>query len=79
MTTQTPASAASTDEAVSATPISVSGSAAATSVGVDVASVESTITAIDARSVSFELSDVGPVFVDDDPNGRYVAPRCAAR
>ena len=32
MTTQTPASAASTDEAVSATPISVSGSAAATSV-----------------------------------------------
>ncbi|WP_437915040.1 hypothetical protein WME73_05880 [Sorangium sp. So ce302] len=38
-----------------------------------------TITAIDARSVSFELSDVGPVFVDDDPNGRYVAVRCAAR
>ncbi|WP_437992622.1 hypothetical protein [Sorangium sp. So ce145] len=38
-----------------------------------------TITAIDARSVSFELSDVGTVFVDADPNGRYVAPRCAAR
>ncbi|WP_437327808.1 hypothetical protein [Sorangium sp. So ce381] len=37
-----------------------------------------TITAIDPTSVTFELSDVGTIFVDDDPNGRYVAPRCAA-
>ncbi|WP_438027491.1 hypothetical protein [Sorangium sp. So ce233] len=36
-----------------------------------------TITAIDATSVTFELSDVGPLFVDKDPNGRYVAARCA--
>lgn len=38
-----------------------------------------TITAIEPTSVTFELSDVGSVFVDDDPNGRYVAPRCAPR
>ncbi|WP_437532868.1 hypothetical protein WME79_05515 [Sorangium sp. So ce726] len=38
-----------------------------------------TITAIDPTSVTFELSDVGTYFVDADPNGRYVAPRCAAQ
>lgn len=38
-----------------------------------------TITAIDPTSVSFELSDVGTLFLDEDPSGRYVAPRCAAR
>ncbi|WP_437289167.1 hypothetical protein [Sorangium sp. So ce406] len=36
-----------------------------------------TITAIDATSVTFELSDVGSLLLDEDPNGRYVATRCA--
>ncbi|WP_437735329.1 hypothetical protein [Sorangium sp. So ce1335] len=35
-----------------------------------------TITAADARSVAFELSDVGRLLPGHDPNGRYVAPRC---
>ncbi len=38
-----------------------------------------TITAIEPTSVAFELSDVGPLFPGQDPNGRHVAARCAAR
>lgn len=38
-----------------------------------------TITAIEPTSVAFELSDVGPLLVDQDPSGGYVAHRCAAR
>ncbi|WP_438018506.1 hypothetical protein WMF18_05270 [Sorangium sp. So ce315] len=36
-----------------------------------------TITAVDETSVTFELSEVGRLLPGHDPNGRYVAPRCA--
>ncbi|HTN92160.1 MAG TPA: hypothetical protein VL242_51170 [Sorangium sp.] len=36
-----------------------------------------TITAVEPTSVTFELSAVGPLLPDSDPNGRYVAARCA--
>ncbi|KYF79316.1 hypothetical protein BE11_07545 [Sorangium cellulosum] len=51
--------------------------AGATSGGGDVGFGRLTITAIDATSVAFELSDVGHLLIDNDLNGRYVAPRCA--
>jgi hypothetical protein len=38
-----------------------------------------TITAIEPTSVTFELDGVDSLFLDQDPNGRYVAARCAAR
>ncbi|WP_437929138.1 hypothetical protein WMF37_07670 [Sorangium sp. So ce291] len=38
-----------------------------------------TITAIDPTSVTFELSEVAPLLLDSDPNGRYVAARCVER
>ncbi|MGK3990633.1 hypothetical protein WME99_46740 [Sorangium sp. So ce136] len=34
------------------------------------------ITAVEPTSVTFELSEVGPLLTDSDPNGRYVAARC---
>ncbi|WP_437690598.1 hypothetical protein [Sorangium sp. So ce176] len=52
-------------------------SAAAVSGGGDAGFGRLTITAIDATSVTFELSDVGPLFAEQDPNGRHVAARCA--
>ncbi|WP_433933936.1 hypothetical protein AB3662_05805 [Sorangium cellulosum] len=51
--------------------------AGATSGGGDVGFGRLTITSIDATSVTFELSEVGRLLVDNEPNGRYVAPRCA--
>ncbi|WP_437652758.1 hypothetical protein [Sorangium sp. So ce1182] len=35
-----------------------------------------TITAVEPTSVTFELSEVGPLLPGSDPNGRYVAARC---
>ncbi|WP_437318590.1 hypothetical protein [Sorangium sp. So ce385] len=47
--------------------------------GGDVGFGRLTITAIEPTSVTFELDGVGSLFLDQDPNGRYVAARCAAR
>ncbi|WP_437815702.1 hypothetical protein [Sorangium sp. So ce1078] len=55
-----------------------SGSGAASGGG-DVGFGRLTITAIEPTSVAFELSDMGPLFLDQDPTGSYVAPRCPAR
>ncbi|XXT21603.1 hypothetical protein WME94_08580 [Sorangium sp. So ce429] len=38
-----------------------------------------TITAVEPTSVTFELSEVGPLLPGSDPNGRYVAARCVER
>ncbi|WP_437336493.1 hypothetical protein [Sorangium sp. So ce394] len=47
--------------------------------GGDVGFGRLTITAIEPTSVTFDLDGVSALFVDQDPNGRYVAARCPAR
>lgn len=55
------------------------GGTGAVTGGGDVGFGRLTITAIEPTSVAFELEGVGTAFADQDPNGRYVAARCAAR